>query len=156
LEEQGNDQTSYILFFQKRYEAEKIIEADIDQFLAGVFKGPVTVQQDVFTEEVVNVYADTFRPKGAMTPPLEYYRNMDRNWELMADHDDTKIEVPCLMICADGDPVLPPRLAEGMDSRVPDLEVVTVADCGHWTQQEQPQVTTDHMLTYLRRIGTWR
>ena len=26
-----------------------------------------------------------------------------------------KIEVPCLMICAEGDPVLPPALADGMD-----------------------------------------
>ena len=40
------------------------------------------MQKDVFTDEVLKVYADTFRPKGAITPPIEYYRNMDRNWEL--------------------------------------------------------------------------
>ncbi|HWL65269.1 MAG TPA: alpha/beta hydrolase, partial [Actinomycetota bacterium] len=146
LAERGGDQHSYMLFFQKRYEAEAVIEANIDQFVTGIFLGPVTVQKEAFTKDDLKVYADTFRPRGSITPPLEYYRNMDRNWELMAPHDDTKIEVPCLMICAEGDTVLPPRLAEGMDSRVPDLEVVTVADCGHWTQQEQPQVTTHHVL----------
>jgi len=32
----------------------------------------------------MQVYVDAFSPKGAMTPPLEYYRNIDRNWGLMA------------------------------------------------------------------------
>ena len=152
----GAEQVNYILFFQERYKAEKTIEADIDAFIDGVFKGVATVRKEVFTDDVLKAFADTFRPKGAMTPPLEYYRNMDRNWELLEPYDDMKIEVPCLMICAESDPVLPPALAEGMDARVPDVEIVTVSECGHWTQQEQPEVTTEHMLRYLKGIPAWR
>ncbi len=156
LGEFGGPQHSYILFFQKRFEAEAVIEADIDAFMAQVLRDQVTVRKEVFTDEVVRVFADTFRGKGAMTPPLEYYRNLDRNWELMEPYDDVKIEVPCLMICAEGDPVLPPQLAEGMDARVPDVEIVTIPDCGHWTQQEQPEKTNEHMLRYLRGLQPWR
>jgi pimeloyl-ACP methyl ester carboxylesterase len=152
----GSDQHSYILFFQKRYEAEAVLEADVDAALRTVFLGDGTVRKEVFTDEVLRVYADTFRPKGALTPPLEYYRNMDRNWELMEPHDSMKIEVPCLMICAAGDPVLPPALADQMEGRVLDYEVVTIEDCGHWTQQEQPEATTEHMLSYLRRLERWQ
>jgi non-specific protein-tyrosine kinase len=151
----GSDQHSYILFFQDRFKAEEVIEADIDAFVQGVFRGDVTVRKDVFTDEVLKVYADTFRAKGAMTPPIEYYRNMDRNWELLEPYDEMKIEVPCLMICAEGDPVLPPSIAEGMEARVPTVEIVTISDCGHWTQQEQPDKTTEHMLSYLSGLPTW-
>ena len=54
---------------------------------------------------------------GALTPPLEYYRNMDRKWELTAPIADRTIDVPCLMICADGDRVLTPAMADGMEAR---------------------------------------
>lgn len=152
LRELGSDQHSYILFFQDRGPAEEVIEADVDGFVRGVFLGPATARNEVFTDEVLKRYADDFRPKGAITPPLEYYRNMDRNWGLMEPHDSKKIEAPCLMICAADDPVLPPSLADQMEGRVLDYEVVTIPDCGHWTQQEQPAATTEHMLRYLRRL----
>lgn len=152
----GSENVSYILFFQKRGEAEAVIEADVRDFLEKRFRGFVTVQKDAFTDDDIAVFTEAFGPKGAITPPLEYYRNMDRNWELMEPHDDKKIDVPCLMICAADDPVLPPELADQMEGRVLDYEVVTIEECGHWTQQEQPEKTTEHMLNYLRRLPAWR
>jgi pimeloyl-ACP methyl ester carboxylesterase len=151
----GSTRTQYILDFQERGTAEAALEANVDGFLELFFRGPATVRKEVMTDEVLAVYAEGFRPKGAGTPPLEYYRNMDRNWELTARFDDVKIDAPCLMICAEGDPVLPPELAEGMDARVPKVRIVTITDCGHWTQQEQPEETTRHMLDYLAGVGHW-
>ena len=95
-----------------------------------------------FTDEVIAVYADALSPRGAFTPPIEYYRNLDRSWHLTADLADQTIDVPCLMISADDDPVLSPAMAEGMEERVPDLEKVVIPDCGHFTQQERPAETT--------------
>ena len=46
---------------------------------------------------------------GALTPPIEYYRNMDRNWELTAAIADRTIDVPCLMISAEDDRCSRPR-----------------------------------------------
>lgn len=147
----GSSRTQYILDFQDRGIEEHIYE-DLDGFVELFFRGPATVNKEVFTDDVVATYVEQMRPRGAITPALEYYRNMDRNWELAAGFDDRKITVPSLMISASGDPVLPPELADGMEERVPDLEKVVIEDCGHWIQQEQPERTTRHILRFLERI----
>ncbi len=117
--------------------------------------GATTVNADAFPPEVLEVYKDAFRPAGAITPPIEYYRNMDRNWELTAPIADRTIDVPCLMICAENDPVLTPAMSIGMEARVPILERVIIENCGHWTQQERPEETNAAMLAYLRRLPPW-
>jgi pimeloyl-ACP methyl ester carboxylesterase len=126
-----------------------------DDFIDMIFKGPATVNTAAFPREVLDVYKRAFRGAGTLTPPLEYYRNMDRNWELTAPIADRTIEVPCLMLSAAGDLVLTPAMADGMEARVPRLEKIVIDDCGHWTQQEQPQQTTVAMLAYLRRLERW-
>ena len=149
----GSNTVQYILDFQERG-IEEEIEKDVPGFLELFFRGPATVQKDAFEDDIFLNYVERFSPKGALTPPLEYYRNMDRNWELAAAFDDRTIEAPSLMISAAGDPVLPPGLADGMEQRVPNVEKVVIQDCGHWTQQEQPEETTAHMLRFLERIGS--
>ncbi|MEA2433823.1 MAG: epoxide hydrolase 4 [Actinomycetota bacterium] len=150
----ASDKHNYITMFQEPGVAEQAFDADPRGFLLKFYRGWSTVHGEVFSDADVDRYLEQFSPKGAITPPIEYYRNMDRNWELLADVDDLKIEVPCLMITAEGDPVLHPGLAQGMETRVPDLETVMIEDCGHWTQQEKPKETTEHMLRYLDRLRT--
>jgi len=148
----------YIVQFQDRGVAEWVLSwggRPHDDFIDLMFASPVTVNPDAFPPEVLDVYKRAYRGAGALTPPIEYYRNMDRNWELTAEIADRTIDVPCLMISADKDPVLTPAMTAGMEERVPDLERIVIADCGHWTQQERPQETTAAMLAYLRRQPTW-
>jgi pimeloyl-ACP methyl ester carboxylesterase len=117
-----------------------------------MFRSAGTVNTDAFPDEVIAVYADALGPRGAVTPPIDYYRNLDRSWHLTADLADRTVDVPCLMISAANDPVLRPEMTAGMEERVPNLEKVVIADCGHWTQQERPAETTAAMLAYLRRL----
>ena len=42
-------------------------------------------------------------------------------------------------------------MADGMERFVPDLEKVLIKDCGHWTQQEQPEETNRVMIDWLKR-----
>ena len=147
----GSNSVQYILDFQDRG-IEEQIEKDVPGFLELFLKGPATVRTEAFDDDAFGRYVEQFTPKGAFTPPLEYYRNMDRNWELAAEFDDRKIDVPVLMISARGDKVLPPELADGMEDRVPNVEKVVIEDCGHWTQQEQPDETTGHMLRFLQKV----
>ena len=149
------DEPIYIVQFQDRGPAEFFIHNDVDGFVEQMFRGQVTVNKDAFTDEDLAAYAETFRARGAITPPIEYYRNMDRNWQLTAGIAGRKVEVPCLMIMAEGDPVLSPALAEGMEERVPDLTKVLIRDCGHWTQQERPDETNAAMTDYLRSLQPW-
>ncbi len=156
IRESGASQNDYVLQFQRRGPAEELFERDPEQFLRFFFTGPATVKKEVFTDAVIAAYVDIFKMKGAITPPLEYYRNLDRNWDLTEDLAHKKVGVPCLMITAEGDPVLHPGLAKGMEARVPDLETVLIEDCGHWTQQEQPEQTNKHLVSYLERLPAWR
>jgi pimeloyl-ACP methyl ester carboxylesterase len=152
------DTPVYIVQFQDRGVAEWIFSTwgrGVDDFVEMIFGGPATSNLDAFPPAVLEVYKDAFRGLGALTPPLEYYRNMDRNYELTAPIADRKIDVPCLMISAANDPVLTPAMADGMEERVPNLEDVIIEDCGHWTQQERPAETTAAMLAYLRRLPPW-
>lgn len=126
-----------------------------DDFVELMFRGMGTVNHAAFPDDVLAVYADALRPRGAFTPPIEYYRNLDRSWHLAADLAERTVDVPCLTISAAGDPVLTPAMTEGMEERVPDLEKVVIADCGHWTQQERPAETRTAMLRYLRRLRPW-
>jgi pimeloyl-ACP methyl ester carboxylesterase len=91
---------------------------------------------------------DTFRRTG-FTGGMNWYRNLRRNWELLADVPQ-RVEAPALMISAANDLFLPPRLTEGMEAWVPRLERQVVPDCGHWTQQEQPEAVNRLIVDWLR------
>ena len=117
--------------------------------------GPATRHTEVFGDDEIDRCVEEFAAFGAFTPPLEYYRNLDRNWELAADLP-AKVEVPALMVSAADDPVLTPAMAEGMDERVPDLRRATIDDCGHWTQQEQPEAFAAALLGFLDQLPAWR
>jgi epoxide hydrolase A/B len=158
LRERTTGRPYYLVQFQDRGVAEWVFSwggRPHDTFVGVMFHGPATVVADAFPPHVLDVYKRAFRSVGALTPPLEYYRNMDRNWELTASIAGRTIEVPCLMISATGDRVLTPAMADGMEARVPNLERVVIENCGHWTQQERPAETTAAMLAYLNRLDPW-
>ena len=147
----------YIIQFQERGLAEWVLGTwgrGVDDFVEMIF-GATTQNHEAFPPHVLDVYKDAFRPAGALTPPIEYYRNMDRNWELTAPVADRTIDAPCLMISAANDPVLTPAMTLGMEARVPNLQRVVIDACGHWTQQERPAETTAAMLSYLRGLPAW-
>ena len=57
------------------------------------------------------------------TGGINWYRNMDRNWETTPQLDGAHITVPSLMVPAEWDPVLRPEMASAMPSLVDDLEM---------------------------------
>jgi pimeloyl-ACP methyl ester carboxylesterase len=108
------------------------------------------------TEADVEIYVDQFKRTG-YRGGLNWYRNIDRNWELMAPFAGLKITVPALLIAGDRDVVLAFR---GMDQVIANLsrsvpklqKTLILQGCGHWTQQERPQEVNEAMLEFLRQI----
>jgi pimeloyl-ACP methyl ester carboxylesterase len=98
----------------------------------------------------LDVYERAFARSG-FTGPINWYRNFDRNWETTAHLEGRHIEVPSLMVSADWDPVLRPEMTAAMPSFVNDLELVTIPECGHWTQQEKPDELNRVMVDWLHR-----
>jgi pimeloyl-ACP methyl ester carboxylesterase len=151
------DTPIYIIQFQAPGVAEWVLSwgRGADDFVEMIFRSATTQHLDAFTDEVLAVYKAAFRPAGALTPPIDYYRNMDRNWELSTEWADRTIDVPCLMVSASDDPVLTPAMTLGMEERVPKLTRVVIERCGHWTQQERPAETNAAILEYLAALPRW-
>ncbi len=151
------DTPIYIIGFQDRGVAEWIFSwgKGHDDFIEMIFLNDMVKNPDAFPDEILEQFKIAFRPAGALTPPIEYYRNLDRNWELSKGWADRKIDVPCLMISAADDPVLTPAMADGMEERVPNLVKVVIDNCGHWTQQERPAETTSAMAAYLVKLNRY-
>jgi microsomal epoxide hydrolase/non-specific protein-tyrosine kinase len=143
---------NYIMQFQPFGPADWLLAHDVRAWLESVYLGPATRHPEVFTSEVVDRYVAVFSQPGGITPGLDYYRNMDANWRASAELPE-QVTVPALMVCAEHDPVLSPALSAGMEDRVPDLTRVLIEDCGHWTQQEQPEATSAALVDFGAKVN---
>ncbi|MEV6628811.1 alpha/beta hydrolase [Amycolatopsis sp. NPDC051106] len=101
--------------------------------------------EPVMSDRELAVFVSAFESTG-FTSSINWYRNLDRNWRLLADVDPV-VRQPALMVYGDRDPVL--RSAR-LEEFVPDVEVTSL-DCGHWIQQEKPAETNQVILRWLER-----
>ncbi|WP_285597897.1 alpha/beta hydrolase [Kineosporia sp. NBRC 101731] len=99
--------------------------------------------EPVMSDSELAVFVSAFEASG-FTGSINWYRNLDRNWRLLADVDPI-IHQPTLMIYGERDAV---QQSERLTTFVPRAEVMTL-DCGHWIQQEKPEETTQAILNWL-------
>ncbi len=109
------------------------------------------------TEGDIGVFAAEFAAAG-FTGPLNWYRNLDRNWELTAPWHHAPVTVPALYVAGDRDFVLgqqgPDELVARLRQTVPRLrEAILLPGCGHWTQQERPGEVSRAMIDFARALG---
>jgi pimeloyl-ACP methyl ester carboxylesterase len=99
--------------------------------------------EPLMSDDELAVFVSAFEASG-FTGGINWYRNLDRNWRLLADVDPI-IQQPTLMIHGDRDAI---RRSESLTAFVPHVEVVGL-DCGHWIQQEKPEETNQVILKWL-------
>ncbi len=105
------------------------------------------------TEEDIAAYVSQYARSG-FTGPLNWYRNLDRNWELTSAWQHAKITVPALFVAGERDPVIGFIPVDGLEEFLPGLtRQVLLPGCGHWTQQERPAEVTDAMINFLDSLG---
>lgn len=113
-------------------------------------KPPSWLSEDDFA-----YYVGEFRRTG-FTGGLNWYRNLDRNWELMAAYQDARIAVPALFITGAEDPVqrqTKPNF-DALPDMVPHLSKrLILQKCGHWTQQEKPDEVNAELLQFLKGLA---
>jgi pimeloyl-ACP methyl ester carboxylesterase len=171
----GQDEKMYILWFQQPGVAEAVLDRDPALLFDKILRSGVPMEE-LASRAGPGLDMNPFRRLGeveAFGTPLgddaarahyarvfgetgfrggiNWYRNFDRNWETAPEVGVKPIEVPCLMVCADWDPVLRPEMAAGMPLLCRDLETVTIERCGHWTQQERPEELNRILIDWLRR-----
>ncbi|MBK9181247.1 MAG: alpha/beta hydrolase [Acidimicrobiales bacterium] len=171
------DSFFYILYFQEP----GVAEAELDPAAGSVQRGflytasgdvpperlhtgsrppddgllPGLVQPDTLpgwlTEDDLAVYTAEFERTG-FRGGLNWYRNLDRNWELTAPWADARIHQPALFIggTRDGVLLMMPGAVEALVDTVPGLrDSVLLEGCGHWTQQERPAEVNEALLAFL-------
>jgi pimeloyl-ACP methyl ester carboxylesterase len=108
------------------------------------------------TDADLDFYAGEFARTG-FRGGLNWYRNIDRNWELLAPFAGAKVTVPALYMAGDRDLVVAFRnmdkaLAKLAD-HVPQLRgTIMLPGCGHWTQQERAVEVNAAMIDFLRQL----
>jgi pimeloyl-ACP methyl ester carboxylesterase len=108
------------------------------------------------TEADVDFYVGEFSRTG-FRGGLNWYRNQDRSWEMLASFAGARITVPALYMAGDRDLVVAFR---GMDQLIANLghfvpglrKTILLPGCGHWTQQERAGEVNEAMIDFLRQL----
>jgi non-specific protein-tyrosine kinase len=109
------------------------------------------------SEHNLAVFIDTYRTSG-FRGGLNWYRNIDRNWDLTAPWQDAQIRQPSLFIAGAKDAVITGLIGA---KRINELERVLpnlkrsliIAGAGHWVQQECADEVNAALIAFLREHG---
>ncbi|EHB14253.1 Epoxide hydrolase 2 [Heterocephalus glaber] len=100
------------------------------------------------TEEEIQFYVQQFKKSG-FRGPLNWYRNMERNWTWACRSVSRKILIAALMVTAEKDFVLIPEMSKHMENWIPHLKRGHIKNCGHWTQMEKPTEVNQILIDWL-------
>ncbi|PYC66362.1 epoxide hydrolase [Streptomyces tateyamensis] len=112
------------------------------------------------TEQDLAVFVEDYSVHGehAFTGPLNWYRNIDRNHELLAALRGAVVPVPALYVVGDRDMVTTLRGVDKLRAALPQIAPrlhahLTLPGCGHWTQQERPAEVNEALLDFLAHLA---
>lgn len=164
MEEIFGDDYYFVHFNQQPGVADAVLEENTFQFLRNLFrkneptrepqpgmaminmaKAETPLGEPIMSDDELAVFVSAFESSG-FTGSINWYRNLDRNWHLLADVSPI-IQQPTLMIYGVQDMI--PKF-EKLPEFVPNVEVVNL-DCGHWIQQEKPEETNNVILKWLEQ-----
>jgi pimeloyl-ACP methyl ester carboxylesterase len=94
-------------------------------------------------------YVETFTRTG-FTGGLNWYRNLDRDWELTARIDGAHVRCPSMFIAGSADVVLTFTTPEaGLPFLDDHRSSLILAGAGHWVQQERPAEVNAAVISFL-------
>jgi pimeloyl-ACP methyl ester carboxylesterase len=173
---QRDDAIFYQIYFQAPGVAEAELERDVRQTFLKLLANPPSERPAIpwvpreggwitrrptaaglpvwLTEGDIDFYAGEFKRTG-FRGGLNWYRNIDRNWELLAPFAGAKVTVPALYMT--GDRTAPQggidRVLADLANDVPRLRrAIVLRDCGHWAQQERPSQVNAAIIDFLREL----
>jgi pimeloyl-ACP methyl ester carboxylesterase len=170
----------YVLFFQEPGVAERELDADPRRTLRTMLyalSGDVPRDEYRFFDpqartfaEIVNeppgpldwlsdadldAFCASFEHHGTFFGGLNWYRNIDRNQELLAPFAGAQVRQPALFIGAEFDSIFgqTPEGVLATRTAVPNLrDPIWVEGSGHWIQQEEPDVVNRALLEFFASL----
>ena len=109
---------------------------------------------DWLSEADLSYFSEAYRKSG-FRGGLNWYRNIDRNWELTAPWQGAQIHQPSLFIAGSNDSVITSligakRVAD-MERALPNLKQKLIIDgAGHWIQQERADEVNGALVAFLK------
>lgn len=175
------DRQFYVLYFQDVGPPEREFESDVRSGLLKAFYSlsgdapPEKRWQFVFDRskrfidtlslpealpswlkpEELDFFAQEFTRTG-FRGALNWYRNIDRNWELLGFLRRAKIRQPTLFIAGEHDAVIAMNREafDRLEEDVPQLGGKhLIPKAGHWVQQERPEEVNRLLLEFLGGVG---
>jgi pimeloyl-ACP methyl ester carboxylesterase len=151
----------YILWFQEPGVADEALARDVRRtmslvlseqpFGAWALADPVTPHPELpdwLSAADLDVYVAAFERTG-FTGAINYYRNIDRNWELSRSLGP-RIDRPAMFLTGSLDPVATFMPADRLPGAASDLRANIVIDgAGHWVQQERAAEVNAALLEFL-------
>jgi len=148
----------YIVWFQQPGVADEALARDVRRTLTSKSVwtahwaqegGPPSPPPPWLSEQELAVYVEAFERTG-FTGGLNWYRNIDRNWELTAPFAERRVEQPAMFLTGELDGVRQFMPAAAMDGWVTDMRgEVIVPGAGHWVQQQDPEAVNAALLGFL-------
>ncbi|MBE9004590.1 alpha/beta hydrolase [Fortiea sp. LEGE XX443] len=136
----------YMFLFQLPIIPELLLQSFEYQTIAQTIQG-TAVNKNAFTSSDLEAYKNAAAKPGALTAMLNYYRNIfphvlsRKNWEIL--------HVPTLMIWGENDTALGKELTYDTAAYVSNLQIQYIPNCGHWVQQEQPQLVNHYISEFI-------
>ena len=176
----GEKHEFYIVYFQEPGRVEKELEADVRNTMVKALYSlsgdppPAKRWNFIFpkgqkftdsvhmpdalpnwlTEEDVDIFTQAFERTG-FRGGVNWYRNIDRNWELTPFLSGAKILQPSLFIAGEWDGVI--AMSRGafdhLESNMPNLkQKILIPGAGHWVQQERPREVNQLIVEFLKNV----
>ena len=137
----------YVFVFQLPWIPELLLQSSDYQAIETAFKG-TAVNKSAFTKADIGAYKNAAAKPGALTAMLNYYRNIFQ--QRMLNPNWGVLEVPTLMIWGENDTALGKELTYDTIAYVRDFQIKYIPNCGHWVQQEQPELVNQYMREFLK------
>jgi pimeloyl-ACP methyl ester carboxylesterase len=106
------------------------------------------------SEADLAIFTDAYKKSG-FRGGLNWYRNIDRNWELTAPWHGAQIRQPSLFIAGSEDSVITGLIGAkrigDMERVLPDLrDKLIIKGAGHWVQQERAEQVNAALIGFLK------
>ena len=136
----------YVALFQLPWLPEFLLQTANFRAFEALFDVTLRSRQ-ALTQDDINAYKLAFAKPGAMTAALNYYRNViSTDWLTIQWR---VLTMPVMMIWGEEDHFLGKELTYGTEEYASDFQIHYIPNCGHWVQQECPELVNQYLCDFL-------
>jgi haloalkane dehalogenase len=117
-----------------------------------VFKwimGPTVHQKDKLDDETINRYYQVFLRDKKDRTTAKIFKVLKNELDKVVGENISKINCPTLILWAEKDLILPLSWAESFKTRIKNATLKTLPNCGHFSQEEEPELVARHIKEFL-------